>query len=88
MIEAATLLRGTYKAEQMAAFIVRAEGLTDANHPGFKDVPAGSTFDRDIRRLAKAGITKGCNPPANDRYCPKDPVTREQMASFLARAFR
>jgi stage II sporulation protein D len=74
--------------EQMAAFLVRAMRLTDANHPGFRDVPAGSTYDRDIRRLAKAGITKGCNPPANDRYCPKDAVTRGQMASFLARAFR
>ncbi|MFP3915884.1 MAG: choice-of-anchor Q domain-containing protein, partial [Actinomycetota bacterium] len=33
-----------------------------------------------------ADITRGCNPPANDRYCPGDPVTRAQMASFLVRA--
>ena len=37
-------------------------------------------------RLAKLGITVGCSAePA--RYCPDDPVTRAQMASFLERAF-
>jgi SpoIID/LytB domain protein len=74
--------------DQMAAFLVRAKGLTNANHPGFRDVPSGSTYDQDIRRLARAGITRGCNPPTNNRYCPRDAVTREQMASFLARALR
>ncbi|MGA9595820.1 MAG: hypothetical protein WBV06_06670, partial [Acidimicrobiia bacterium] len=29
---------------------------------------------------------KGCNPPDNTLFCPRDPVTREQMATFLARA--
>ncbi|MGH8936715.1 MAG: PQQ-dependent sugar dehydrogenase, partial [Acidimicrobiia bacterium] len=43
-------------------------------------------FEEDINRLAAAGITFGCNPPDNDRYCPDDPVLRDQMASFLARA--
>src|SRR5690606_30113741 len=36
--------------------------------------------------LAQADITKGCNPPDNTRYCPNEPVTRAQMASFLVRA--
>lgn len=72
--------------EQMAAFIVRALGLTDASHSGFSDVPTGSTFETDIKKLAKAGITRGCNPPANDRFCPEDEVSREQMAAFLVRA--
>lgn len=72
--------------EQMAAFIARALNLTDDRHPGFRDVRAGSTFDRDIRRIARAGITKGCGSDANGRFCPKDPVTREQMAAFLRRA--
>ena len=72
--------------EQMAAFLTRALGLTNDNHPGFTDVPRNSPFHQDIRRIARAGITRGCNPPANDRFCPKDPVTREQMAAFLTRA--
>ncbi|VAV92897.1 hypothetical protein MNBD_ACTINO02-2304 [hydrothermal vent metagenome] len=32
------------------------------------------------------GITLGCNPPDNDRFCPDNVVTREQMAAFLQRA--
>lgn len=76
------------RRDQMAAFLTRALGLTDGRHQGFTDVPRGSTFDRDVRRLAAAGVTLGCNPPANDRFCPDDVVTREQMAAFLQRAYR
>ena len=48
----------------------------------FTDVDCGDVFFDDIVWLAAAGITRGCNPPANDRYCPGDPVTRGQMAAF------
>ncbi|MGA9595916.1 MAG: S-layer homology domain-containing protein [Acidimicrobiia bacterium] len=71
---------------QMAAFLSRALGYTAAPDAGFTDT-AGSTFETDINKLATAGVTKGCNPPANDKYCPNDPVTRGQMAAFLVRAF-
>jgi hypothetical protein len=66
-------------------FLVRALGLTDRGVVDFVD-DNGSVFEADIERLATAGITVGCNPPDNDRYCPSTSVTREQMASFLARA--
>ncbi len=71
---------------QMAAFLVRFLGLVDVA-PGiaFDDIN-GSVFETDILKLATAGITKGCNPPANDMYCPNDYVTRGQMAAFLVRA--
>lgn len=72
--------------EQMAAFLTRALGL-EPQPESFVDVPADDTFAGDIGALAKAGITRGCNPPANDRFCPDDPVTRQQMAAFLVRAF-
>jgi hypothetical protein len=72
--------------DTMAAFLVRALGLTENTHPGFVDVSPGSTFAADIGKLATAGITKGCNPPTNDRFCPGDPVSRETMAAFLVRA--
>ena len=72
--------------ETMAAFIVRGLGLSEDTHPGFLDVASGNTFASDIGRLATAGITKGCNPPSNDRFCPSDEVTRETMAAFLHRA--
>jgi S-layer homology domain len=70
---------------QMAAFIVRALDLTKALDDPFRD-DDGSIFETDIERLAYAGITRGCNPPKNDRFCPNDYVTRAQMAAFLHRA--
>jgi len=69
---------------QMAAFLVRALDLPAAGDAGFTDV--SGVFTDSINRLAAAGITKGCNPPANDRYCPGESVTRGQMAAFLVRA--
>ncbi len=46
----------------------------------------GSIFEDAIEKLATAGITRGCNPPENTRFCPTDRVTRQQMAAFLNRA--
>lgn len=73
--------------EQMAAFLVRALGLpADGAGDPFTD-DDGSIFEDEIEALAAAGITLGCNPPANDRFCPKKTVTRGQMAAFLSRAY-
>lgn len=72
--------------EQMAAFLVRALGLSEDDHAGFVDVPANNIFSTDIRKLATAGITRGCDPPLNSLYCPGDEVTRAQMTAFLQRA--
>ncbi|HEX2154972.1 MAG TPA: S-layer homology domain-containing protein [Acidimicrobiia bacterium] len=70
---------------QMATFLVRALGLPATDESGFRDT-SGSVHAEAIDALASAGITRGCNPPANDRFCPADSVTRAQMASFLVRA--
>ncbi len=51
----------------------------------FTDVPDTNIFHDDITWLAEAGVTQGCNPPANDEFCPGDPVTRQQMAAFMRR---
>jgi hypothetical protein len=71
---------------QMAAFLVRAHGYTDPGPSDFFTDDNGSVFEADINKLAEAGITKGCNPPANDQYCPYSYVLRDEMASFLGRA--
>lgn len=71
---------------QMAAFLTRYLDLPPPSEDYFAD-DQGSTFEDDINRLAEAGITKGCNPPANDRFCPSDSVSRAQMAAFLVRSF-
>jgi hypothetical protein len=49
----------------------------------FTDI-AGTTFEADIEWLFAEGITRGCTATT---YCPDDPVTRGQMASFLVRMF-
>ena len=52
----------------------------------FADVDAGQWWAAHVERLAELGITLGCGAePA--QYCPDDPVTRAQAASFLERAF-
>ena len=70
---------------QMASFLSRAFGLTPSG-AAVEFVDVGSNVHADnIRALAEAGITQGCAiEPA--RYCPDEPVTRAQMASFLKRA--
>ncbi len=71
---------------QMAAFLVRALDLPAGDIDSFVD-DEGSIFEDDINRLAAAGITRGCNPPEADQFCPLDSVTRGQMAAFLVRAY-
>ena len=45
-----------------------------------------SVHEGSINAIRAAGITIGCNPPTNDRFCPSDSITRAQMATFLMRA--
>jgi uncharacterized delta-60 repeat protein len=71
---------------QMAAFLVRALGLTEVGSIAFTDDDE-SVFEPDIERLAAAGVTMGCNPPSNTLFCPNEVVTRGQMAAFLRRAW-
>ncbi len=68
---------------QAAAVLVRAFGLP-AGDGDFSDT-SGSVFVGDIAALAAAGVTKGCDPPVNTRFCPGRAVTRGEMATFLTR---
>ncbi|MGI8424994.1 MAG: S-layer homology domain-containing protein, partial [Chloroflexota bacterium] len=70
--------------EQMASFLVRALRLPATTRDFFRDDSA-SPHEGDINRLAASGITGGCG---GGRFCPREVVTREQMASFIARAWR
>jgi hypothetical protein len=74
--------------QQMAAFIIRALGDFDPPAPSsqrFVDVPPGNPFYAFIEQMAVRRITEGCdtNPL---RYCPLNPVLRDQMAAFIIRA--
>ena len=74
----------------MAVWLVR---VLDGQDPEpisasrFADVDAGRWWAAHADRLAELGVTRGCAVEP-DRYCPDEPVTRAQMASFLTRAFR
>jgi hypothetical protein len=52
----------------------------------FSDVPTSHPYFRFIEALAASGITGGCTPAPNPSYCPDAPITRGQMAVFLAAA--
>ncbi|MGN6673609.1 MAG: hypothetical protein ACTHMA_09925 [Thermomicrobiales bacterium] len=49
----------------------------------FNDLVPGSVHNANIDAIYNAGITTGCVP--NVSYCPLANVTRQEMASFLAR---
>lgn len=66
---------------QMATFIVRAFSIPPSAVDAFSD-DNGNFHEANINAIAAAGITLGCAP---GKYCPNDPVTRQQMASFLVR---
>jgi hypothetical protein len=55
----------------------------DPNTQTFADVPPSHPFHRFIEALAASGITGGCG---GGNFCPNDPITRGQMAVFLAAA--
>lgn len=72
---------------QVASFLVRALGLPAAAEVDQFTDDDESPHEADIDALVAAGITKGCNPPTNDEFCPTRPVTRGEISAFLVRAF-
>ncbi|HEY6628299.1 MAG TPA: peptidoglycan recognition family protein [Acidimicrobiia bacterium] len=70
---------------EMAAMLTRAFEYPATAKNWFND-DNGHLFEGAINRIAAAGVTLGCNPPANDHYCPDQLVARDQMATFLTRA--
>ena len=69
----------------MAAMLSRAFHYPQSAIDSFDD-DGGHIFEGAINRLAAVGVTRGCNPPNNNEFCPDDTVTRAQMATFLSRA--
>ena len=51
--------------------------------PSFADVPVDHPFYQWIEALNKSNITAGCS---ETDFCPNAPLTRGQMAVFLAKA--
>ncbi len=70
--------------EQMATFLVKGFKLPATANDLFTDDEA-SMHEANINALGAAGVTSGCDT-VKKLYCPANPVTRGQMATFLYRA--
>ena len=46
----------------------------------------GNPHEANIEAIAALGITEGCNPPLNTKFCPELNVTRAEMAVFLVQS--
>jgi len=58
-------------------------GAQPASAATFSDI-GSSAFADEIEWLAAQGVTDGCG---GGKFCPRDPVTRGEMASFLVRMY-
>ncbi|MCP3995475.1 MAG: M23 family metallopeptidase [bacterium] len=64
---------------------IKLEAPLDTPYQGsFRDDDF-SVHQGNIDKIAAAEITKGCNPPENDLYCPERKITRGEMTAFLRR---
>ncbi len=74
--------------QQMAVFLLKTEHGSGYAPPAcaqlFADVPCPSPFADWIEQLAAENITGGCG---GGNYCPSNPNTRGQMATFLSKTF-
>ncbi|HET7685477.1 MAG TPA: hypothetical protein VFM19_03620, partial [Candidatus Limnocylindria bacterium] len=71
--------------EQMAAFLVRALGLTRTTTTDWFTDDDGRQLENEINTLRDHGITTGCTSAV--LFCPTQTVTREQMAAFIDRGY-
>lgn len=74
----------------MAVFMTRAFPHIDKVEDPvgvFADVPADGAHAGEVEGIYAVGVTTGCRRDPL-RYCPDQPVRRDQMASFLVRALR
>lgn len=70
---------------QMATFLTKAFKLGPGPETFVDD--QGSVHEQAINSIAAAGITSGCSGDGS-MFCPNDPVSRAQMATFLTKAFK
>lgn len=71
---------------EFAAMLNRV--IRNPNGPDAFSDDQGHFAEKEINALAKAGILRGCNPPANTQVCPDAPVTRAEVAAMVRRVLR
>jgi len=72
--------------DEMAELLVRAFGYENPDGTDFFADDEDNPFEESINKLANAGITVGCNPPAYDNYCADRNLSRAEMATFFVRS--
>ena len=70
---------------EMASFLQRVTGLPYGGQARFTDVRYDATHGPAISAIADDGLTNGCGD--GSRFCPDRFVSRQEMASFIRRAF-
>ncbi|MFD0715477.1 S-layer homology domain-containing protein [Paenibacillus sp. GCM10027626] len=69
---------------EFAALLTRLLGLAAQHKAGFADVEPAAWYAEAIAAAAEAGIIRGVSDSA---FAPDRPVTREEMATMLVRAY-
>jgi hypothetical protein len=69
----------TMNRAMLVSVLYRISGEKTASH-GFTDVPEGKWYTDAVNWAASLGIVSG---KTETSFCPKDPVTREQMVTIL-----
>ncbi len=77
---------GKVTRAQLAVMLVRAKGLKVSVQPkqDFKDVPSSYWAAKEIAAAREAGIINGY---PDGTFAPSQPVTREQIAGMVSKAF-
>lgn len=73
------------KRDEVASRLSALFGLKASTKNHFTD-DNGNKYEASINAFAAAGITRGCNPPTNTKFCPGDYATRGQMMAFFNRS--
>ena len=73
----------TVTRAEFAAMIVRALGIAATDGPAFEDVSGDAWFYASVTAAAKAGLIVGYD----GYFRPDDLITREEMATIIAKAY-
>lgn len=73
---------GQTNRAMIVTILYRIAGEPDAGTPIFFDIPRGAYYSESVAWAAAKGIVTGASSTA---FAPNDPVTREQLATFLCR---
>ncbi len=81
-----TLTLGGWEVSIFVEGAVTYVRVDDGSYLGRFSDDDGNLHEANIEAIAEIGVTQGCNPPGNDRFCPFDLVSRAAMATFLVRS--